>query len=405
MPATEFDSGHKRYRTGTHRNRAPSETVAHVGRLAGALGITRVANVTGLDSIGIPVVMVCRPNARSLAVAQGKGVTLDAAKASGLMESVEFYHAERISAPVRFGRYSDLQYRFRMADVATLAREEGSEFDVNARSLWIESRDLLSGESVWLPLELMSLDVTRPTLPGGGCFITSSSGLASGNTWSEAVTHAVCEVLERDALLRFENAEPASRNRSRIRLATIDDAHCVSLLERFEKADVAVAVWDTTGPSGIASFTCSIVGREGRPHDAASGVINGMGCHLDRGVALSRALTEAAQCRLTLISGARDDLWRAKFARASDAERIARERADIENVTAMRAFGDVPTGGSDDLDSDAQLVVQLAAAAGFSEVLVVDHSIPEFGLAVVHVVIPGAFSLAPKHHSHEIKPT
>lgn len=34
------------------------------------MGITRVADVTGLDRIGIPVVMVCRPNARSLAVSE-----------------------------------------------------------------------------------------------------------------------------------------------------------------------------------------------------------------------------------------------------------------------------------------------------------------------------------------------
>lgn len=61
----------KRYTTGTHRDRAPEETVARVRGLLPALGITRIANVTGLDRIGMPVVMVCRPNSRSLAVAQG----------------------------------------------------------------------------------------------------------------------------------------------------------------------------------------------------------------------------------------------------------------------------------------------------------------------------------------------
>lgn len=60
------------------------------------MGITRVADVTGLDRIGIPVVMVCRPNARSLAVSQGKGIDIEAATVSGLMESVELYHAEHI---------------------------------------------------------------------------------------------------------------------------------------------------------------------------------------------------------------------------------------------------------------------------------------------------------------------
>ena len=60
------------------------------------MGITRIANVTGLDRIGIPVVMVCRPNARSIAVSQGKGLDMDAAIVSGLMESAELYHAEQI---------------------------------------------------------------------------------------------------------------------------------------------------------------------------------------------------------------------------------------------------------------------------------------------------------------------
>ena len=69
------------------------------------MGITRIANITGLDRLGIPVVMVCRPNSRSIAVSQGKGLTLDAAKASGLMESVETFHAESITRPLdsRYG--------------------------------------------------------------------------------------------------------------------------------------------------------------------------------------------------------------------------------------------------------------------------------------------------------------
>ena len=64
-------SAGKRYRTGTHRSRSARDTVERIGRIAAALGITRVANVTGLDTIGIPVTMVCRPNSRSLAVSQG----------------------------------------------------------------------------------------------------------------------------------------------------------------------------------------------------------------------------------------------------------------------------------------------------------------------------------------------
>ena len=54
----------KAFRLGTHRLVAPGETVERVRRLMPALGITRVANVTGLDTLGIAVVMVCRPKPR-----------------------------------------------------------------------------------------------------------------------------------------------------------------------------------------------------------------------------------------------------------------------------------------------------------------------------------------------------
>ena len=80
----DHDAGLKSYRLGTHRTLAPEETLARVEPHLRTMGITRVANVTGLDDIGIPVVMVVRPNSRSISVSQGKGIELAAAKASGV---------------------------------------------------------------------------------------------------------------------------------------------------------------------------------------------------------------------------------------------------------------------------------------------------------------------------------
>src|ERR671923_2097286 len=110
----------KGHRRGTHRLVAPGATVERIAPLKSRMGITRVANVTGLDRIGIPVVMVCRPNARSIAVSQGKGLDLDAARASGLMESVETYHAETITLPLRYCSHEDLRYSHAVVDVGRL---------------------------------------------------------------------------------------------------------------------------------------------------------------------------------------------------------------------------------------------------------------------------------------------
>src|SRR4029077_10358873 len=104
-------------REGTHRSQNVEVTLKHVLALAPVMGITRVANVTGLDSVGIPVVMVCRPNSRSLAVSQGKGIDLASARASGLMEAAELYHAETITFPLRLCSYEEIRYTHRMVDV------------------------------------------------------------------------------------------------------------------------------------------------------------------------------------------------------------------------------------------------------------------------------------------------
>src|SRR5450759_5231303 len=110
----------KGYFKGTHRTVPPGETVARLQPRLANLGITRLANVTGLDVIGIPVIMACRPNSLSIAVSQGKGLTLDAAKASALMESIEGYFAENIIAPLKLASYEDLRQDHPVVDAGKL---------------------------------------------------------------------------------------------------------------------------------------------------------------------------------------------------------------------------------------------------------------------------------------------
>lgn len=63
----------KRYRRGTHRACDPSETYDHLRALMPRCGITRIANITGLDRVGVPVYTAIRPNSRALSTSQGKG--------------------------------------------------------------------------------------------------------------------------------------------------------------------------------------------------------------------------------------------------------------------------------------------------------------------------------------------
>jgi YcaO-like protein with predicted kinase domain len=163
----------KGYRLGSHRTADPEETLDRVRPYMADMGITRIANVTGLDSLGIPVVVVARPNSRNLAVAQGKGPSLAAAQASGLMESVEFYHAERIALPLRLATYRDLAAHHAVVDPHQLPRIATRPFEPTMRLLWVAGRELGSAREVWVPYELVHMDYTLPLPEGSGCFLMS----------------------------------------------------------------------------------------------------------------------------------------------------------------------------------------------------------------------------------------
>lgn len=379
----------KRYRAGTHRLISPEETLRRVRPLMPVMGITRIANITGLDRLGIPVVTVCRPNSRSLAVSQGKGLDLTSAKVSGLMEAVEAYHAEHITLPLTLATYNELRFSRPLVDVTRLPRVSVGSFHANLRLLWIEGLDLLGNTPRWLPFELVHTDYTLPLPSGSGSFFMSSNGLASGNHLLEAISHGLCEVVERDATTLWHLRTAEERQRTRLDLHTVDDPGCREVLERFDRAGVDVAVWETTSDVGLSSFFCMTAERDPEPFRPLYPT-TGAGCHPARQVALSRALTEAAQVRATLISGSRDDLGVARYYEALQAPDLWRHVQKLmRSGEPVRHFQEAPSFEGDSFDEDVAWELERLAAVGLEQVVVVDLTKPTFGIAVARVVVPG----------------
>ena len=372
---------------GTHRAASLTQTLTKIQPLMKPLGITRVANVTGLDCIGIPVVMVCRPNARSLAVSQGKGLDLDAARVSGLMETIELYHAERIAQPLRLASYNELRHTARVVAVEALPRISVSQYHPDLQLLWIQGSDAVDGEPCFLPYELVHTNYTLPLPSGSGAFVLSSNGLASGNHLLEAVSHALCEVIERDAVTTFRFQDEPTQARLRVDPSSITDPDCRQLLGAFERADVAVGIWDVTSDVGIASFQCVVLDRDPNPFRRL-GPLEGMGCHPVREIALQRALTEAAQGRLTLIAGSRDDYGRERHHETQAAERLEAARTWLAEP-ASRRFQDTVSHEFSSFEEDVAHLLSRLTAVGIEHPVIVDLSRPEFELSVVRVVVPG----------------
>jgi ribosomal protein S12 methylthiotransferase accessory factor len=378
----------KLFRSGTHRIFDPVETLARIKPLAPSMGITRIANVTGLDVIGIPVVAVMRPNSRSLAVAQGKGLDLTAAKVSGLMESIENYHAENICRPLLLDSEARIRARGgRVIDVGALPRASGGSYNPESRLLWIEGHQIVAREKVWLPYEVVHADYTPPLPTGSGAFLMSDSGIASGNHPLEATSHAICELVERDAVTLWQYSGGVERSQRRVEPDSVDDEACRWALERFASAGVRVGVWDVTSDVGIPAFFCDIVDARADPFRPL-GAMSGAGCHPCRGIALFRALSEAAQARLTVIAGSRDDLGLAVYRRGLDGEEFSRSLAAMD-LPPGRTFAQSATFEGQTLEEDVAWELERLAAASIREVVVVDLTIREWGIPVVRVVIPG----------------
>ncbi|MGH6891820.1 MAG: YcaO-like family protein [Dongiaceae bacterium] len=358
------------------------ETVERMTSLMPSCGITRLADITGLDRIGVPVAMACRPNARSVSVSQGKGLTFVAAAASALVEAMELYHAEDVLTPVLYASAARMAESGQPMVLEGLSRETEASLDPHRSFAWTAAQDLRSGRHAWLPHDLIHADLTGAQPPGGG-FIISSNGLAGGNSRTEAAIHGLCEVIERDSTARWQALDRSLREGTRLDPGTIIDPDCTMLLERLEGTGFETALWSTTGSTGIASFHAALLDR--RDPDGHPGA--GDGCHLSPGIALLRALTEAIQTRLTYIAGARDDLDPEDYRLDLRRDRRNRHEALLADrpVLDFRNFPDL-SGAT--LAGDLAAILERLAIVGHTA-YAVDLSQASIGLPVLRIVVPG----------------
>jgi ribosomal protein S12 methylthiotransferase accessory factor len=312
---------------------------------------------------------------------------LDAAKVSAAMESVESYHGERVHRSLKFATYREMQSRHPVVDVDLLPRHPDSHFHSHLPILWIEGQNWISREPVWIPYQLVHVAYAREWSFDLRCFLATSTGLAAGNHLLEAASHAISEVVERDACSQWEPLGDDAKEAFRVDLETVEDPLCREALRRLDEADVAAAVWEVPCPVGMPVFECVIADRRVdplRPVCAAGGA----GCHPSREVAFLRAVTEAVQSRLTVIAGSRDDMLRAEYSRWFDPEVLNHHVVNTAKA-GTRSFASAPTVAHDSLRSDVDHELQRITAAGFSQVIVVDLTTEEIAIPVVRILIPG----------------
>jgi ribosomal protein S12 methylthiotransferase accessory factor len=363
-----------------------------------SIGVTRVAEVTQLDRVGIPNFMSVRPRDQGPGISyyNGKGITKSAAKAGAMMEAIEHYSGEHCDLPVFYATYREMKMRGTAVDPNELLVPQVREYRPSLRIEWIEGFDLISRRSTYVPLNAVVCPYEAQR--GAPLYYASTNGLASGNTIEEALCHALCEVIERDALaiaLTYLELAPAitrvladagltstnmrATNTDHFPLISLDDLprNAAILVRKLRQAGLRVYLRNITSTGGIPTLDCTIT--EGRHL-----VHGGSGTHPDARVALTRALSEAAQSRVACIQGGREDLPEVMRSNPN---------LDPEEVFGrgpVRPFASIRSYQHDSVDADVRFILSRLKSAGFSQVVAIDLTRSNIAVPVVRVVIPKA---------------
>jgi ribosomal protein S12 methylthiotransferase accessory factor len=247
---------------------------------------------------------------------------------------------------------------------------------------WLPFRDLGDNDRpVFVPAEYAIV----PYIPASGPRLTASSsdGIAAGNTFDEAALHALMELIERDAC----SFGVWMHRGWRVAMSSLPDT-ARSLVSVLEAADLDVTIYQFDAALGVPVVYVTLDDRR-----TANSMLlcAGAGAHLDGDVALTRALTEAAQSRVCAISGGREDL----APKYLDNRRLGYGHARASLDAWDLKFTEAPYrrwGAVRDLqsaDRTLRAVVERLRELGMPRVLVRELTPAGQPLSVVSAVVPG----------------
>jgi ribosomal protein S12 methylthiotransferase accessory factor YcaO len=386
--------------SGVERAVRPSVTIRRARAVLEAVGVTKVADVTDLDRVGIPNFMTVRPHdgAHGISYYNGKGRTRADAHAGALMEAIERHAGESYDGEVLQSSYFNLCRRHRCVDPREVIAPTVRGYSEHALVEWVEGFDLIDRRATFVPLNA----VVAPYEPFfcTPLFFSSTNGLASGNTRLEALCHALCEVVERDAMavafagsevrpavaailleMGFSGEMATEGGGRRLSLRGLPRA-ATALVRKLQRAGLEVQLLDLTASTGIPTIHCMIVDPQAPPTTLNAHA--GCGTHPDARIAVSRAVTEAAQTRMSFIQGGREDLPDAVAAKDTP------PASPPQPAGRVIAFGEIESHEHASINEDIEFMLDRLRRSGLVQVVVVDVTKAEIGVPVVRVVVPRA---------------
>lgn len=304
----------------------------------------------------------------------GKGLSRSQALASACMEFIERLCARQRAGDVLQEDNCGSSETEACRDPRLFILDPDKGYHPDKRIDWTRGYSLTHHEPVRIPANLVFYPY-NPDRTDKVVAWTDSNGLASGNNLEEAILHGLLEVIERDAAMISEyNSLPLTDIR-----AENPPAEVGRLIASLEEQDIHIsfkkAMTDLPFPV-VAAFLCH---KNDRTLCSVA-----FGCHLDAGLALSRALTEAIQL---LPPSVHHQEW--LLSGSPDRYRM-RSAAPI-------SLEEMPGLASADLKENIGTCLNILSEAG-SEVILADLSLPDLPFRVVRVL---ATQLQPLIHDRD----
>jgi ribosomal protein S12 methylthiotransferase accessory factor len=285
--------------------------------------ITRVGNITGFDTIGVPVYHVTRPAGLVLSQNSGKG---DNARVGAIGEGIEYSVFENPMGDFHMGKLP----HFRGLPMAKDSKyTHGTVVPIE------EAIHYKSGEKAAFPSDLLWMVHRKAKIMH---FQMTSNGQALGASFESAFIGGLYECIERDAmtieLYRWkETGEAPPRVDFRFAPTCIQE-----LVYRITQAGLKLYLFETCSDIGVPVYCAFIADPNGDFFTTM-----GWGCDLAIEKAAEAAILEAIQSRCVYIAGARDDLLQKEYD-------VAKARDSKEQMRYMDAlpFGVGLVGSSEE---------------------------------------------------------
>jgi ribosomal protein S12 methylthiotransferase accessory factor len=418
VPKIELQSRIKWTVNGTSRTRPAQETLQKVVPLSKKIGVTRLADITDMDVLGIPNYSAVLPGTEDyIWVYSGKGPTREHAMASALMESIERYSSLPAGGPRSFVRasYAELSKSHKVLHPDEIVEPTRFEYRNDMQMDFLPGFDIANGnEEVMVPASIALFRYNPPAPAVNPFSYFHTNGLASGNVIEEAVCHSLCEVIERDAMSVAELrasaipfhvlrsiihslnaagvlAKPMQADRfvddpgifPDVDISEVEFEPVRKLVKKFDRAGIPLIIKDITSDIGVPTFNASSI--EWVTHDYGY-LAEGHGTHPDARIALLRAITEVSQTRAANIQGARDDLRKIRYGENNTDDKRAWQ---FMPSTKKIKFSEVKTYFHEDILDDIRFILGRLKDAGLIRAIIVDLTNPDLAIPVVRAIVPG----------------